>query len=187
MLAIGYLFLGGVGAGTLVVLSLLECVNAHRRFGSPVGCMCFGKAFMGRTIGSLRVDSGSRSGEQHYFADTCTNSESAMAIERSFSAKTRVARAFALPSEFFARAWVVCLVALASGVLCLAFDLGRPDRLIGFLFYPNLSIMTAGAYALAVALACAVSFSVITSFDGLFPNVKVLYALSFRPFAVFSG
>lgn len=38
------------------------------------------------------------------------------------------AAAFALPVEFFARAWVVCVVVLALGVLCLAADLGRPER-----------------------------------------------------------
>lgn len=35
LLTTGYLFLGGAGAGALVVLSALECANVRRRFAFP--------------------------------------------------------------------------------------------------------------------------------------------------------
>ena len=35
-------------------------------------------------------------------------------------------RALAMPEEFFARAWPVCAVTLATGMLCLLADLGAP-------------------------------------------------------------
>ena len=68
-------------------------------------------------------------------------------------------RALAMPEEFFARAWPVCAVTLATGMLCLLADLGRPDRLLGLLSSPTPSAMAAGSFALVAALACAAAFS----------------------------
>ena len=83
-LTTGYLFLGGAGAGALVVLSLLECANAQRRFGrSPV-----------RTLMTP-----------------------APALASASATRARLRTAFALPDEFFARAWPLCFVALAVGML----------------------------------------------------------------------
>lgn len=80
---------------------------------------------------------------------------------------TRVERAFALPDEFFARAWPVCLVVLAGGALCLLIDLGRPDRLLNMLVSPRLSAIAVGTYAVAAAIIVAATFSVLELFDGL--------------------
>lgn len=104
-LTIGYLFLGGTGAGALAVLCVLECARALRW------------------------------------------------------------RALAMPEEFFARGWPVCTVTLATGILCLLADLGRPDRLLHLLTSPEPSVMAVGSFALAAALVLAAAFSAFALFD----------------------
>lgn len=76
-------------------------------------------------------------------------------------------RALAMPEEFFARAWPVCTVTLAVGVLCLFVDLGRPDRLVHLLTSPEPSAMAVGSFALAAALVLAATFSAFALFDGV--------------------
>ena len=113
-LTIGYLFLGGTGAGALAVLCVLECARALRW------------------------------------------------------------RALAMPEEFFARGWPVCTVTLATGILCLLADLGRPDRLLHLLTSPEPSAMAVGSFALAVALVLAAAFSAFALFDTVrLPRVAV--------------
>lgn len=76
-------------------------------------------------------------------------------------------RALAMPEEFFARAWPVCTVTLAVGILCLLADLGRPDRLLYLLTSPEPSAMAVGSFALAAALALSAAFSAFALFDGV--------------------
>ena len=84
-------------------------------------------------------------------------------------------RALAMPEEFFARAWPVCAVTLATGMLCLLADLGRPDRLLGLLSSPTPSAMAAGSFALVAALACAAAFSLGALLDTVrLPRAAVL-------------
>lgn len=114
-LTIGYLFLGGTGAGALAVLCVLECARALRW------------------------------------------------------------RALAMPEEFFARGWPVCTVTLATGILCLLADLGRPDRLLHLLTSPEPSAMAVGSFALATALVLAAAFSAFALFDTVrLPRVAVV-------------
>ncbi|QOS69024.1 polysulfide reductase NrfD [Eggerthella guodeyinii] len=114
-LTIGYLFLGGTGAGALAVLCVLECARALRW------------------------------------------------------------RALAMPEEFFARGWPVCAVTLATGILCLLADLGRPDRLLHLLTSPEPSAMAVGSFALAAALVLAAAFSAFALFDTVrLPRVAVV-------------
>ena len=114
-LTIGYLFLGGTGAGALAVLCVLECARALRW------------------------------------------------------------RALAMPEEFFARGWLVCTVTLATGILCLLADLGRPDRLLHLLTSPEPSAMAVGSFALAAALVLAAAFSAFALFDTVrLPRVAVV-------------
>lgn len=114
-LTIGYLFLGGTGAGALAVLCVLECARALRW------------------------------------------------------------RALAMPEEFFARGWPVCTVTLATGILCLLADLGRPDRLLHLLTSPEPSAMAVGSFALAAALVLAAAFSAFALFDTVrLPRVAVV-------------
>ena len=91
---------------------------------------------------------------------------------------TRVERAFSLPDEFFARGWPVCLVALAAGMLCLAVDLGRPDRVLNLLTSPTPSAIVVGSYALAASLACAAVFAWLELFDGPCVRRAVVGALA---------
>ena len=172
-LVIGYLFLGGAGAGALVVLCLLECANARRRFGFAEGRTRLGLTFAGRAMEPLRTvavtgprAAGSRLGSRPRSAD------------RPRSGGFSLVSAFALPVEFFARAWVVCAVVLALGVLCLAADLGRLDRVAALVLHPQPTAMTVGAYALAAGLAVAVAFAAGSNLDGLLPTPSLVYALS---------
>lgn len=146
---IGYLFLGGTGAGALVVLCLLECANVRRRFGSLAERTRLGLTFSGRAM-----------------------------PPRQLGRMNGAAGAFALPGEFFARAWLVCLVVLACAIACLAFDLGRFDRLFNLLFTPRLSIMTVGAYVLAASFVIAMIFAALALLDNVFPGPGFVYVLS---------
>lgn len=89
-------------------------------------------------------------------------------------------RALAMPEEFFARAWPVCAVALAVGILCLLADLGRPDRLLLLIASPTPTAMALGSFALVAALGCAVAFSAAALLDTVRPPraaVAVLAAI----------
>ncbi|MDO4290901.1 MAG: polysulfide reductase NrfD [Eggerthellaceae bacterium] len=186
-LVVGYLFLGGAGAGALVVLCLLECVNARRRFGFVVDRTRLGLTFAGRAMTPLRpmAAAGPRSANRARFAghpraaDPLRVVNHANAGGRSRAAVNHpLVAAFALPVEFFARAWTVCVVVLALGVLCLAADLGRPERVAALILHPQLTAMTVGAYALAASLAVAVAFAAGSNFDGFIPAPSLVYALS---------
>lgn len=98
-LVILYLFLGGAGAGLLVILSTLEAL---------------------RFVGA--------------------------------SSARWISATVWIPSAFFRMAWPVSFVILSMAILALIADLGRPDRLFAFVLHPRLSVMTIGAYALAIAL-----------------------------------
>lgn len=107
-LVILYLFLGGAGAGLLVILSTLEAL---------------------RFVGA--------------------------------SSARWISATVWIPSAFFRMAWPVSFVILSMAILALIADLGRPDRLFAFVLHPRLSVMTIGAYALAIAwgfLRFSVSF-----------------------------
>lgn len=76
-----------------------------------------------------------------------------------------------LPRDVLARSWVICLALLALGVLCLAADLERLDRLLAFALSPTLSVITVGAWALVVAMVCAGVFFAASLFDGVWLGV----------------
>lgn len=82
-------------------------------------------------------------------------------------ARLLVPRRLGLPDEFFARAWPVCLVVLATGIVCIAADLGRPDRLLALVVSPQVTPLTVGAYALAAGTVCAGAFWVLAAFDNV--------------------
>lgn len=138
MLTTCYLFLGGTGAGALVVLSALECANA-RESRSP-----------STARGSI-ADTGP--------SDTNRNANPAS------RARARIRHALTLPDDCFARCWPLCFIALATGMFCLLVDLGRPDRLINLLLSPAPSAIAIGSYTLVASLVCAGLFSVFALFD----------------------
>lgn len=77
----------------------------------------------------------------------------------------RISLAFVLPDDFFSRGWVLCFIALATGMLCLFADLGRPDRIIYLLTSPEPSAIAIGSYALVCSLLCAGAFSLASLLD----------------------
>ncbi|WP_080799176.1 NrfD/PsrC family molybdoenzyme membrane anchor subunit [Arabiibacter massiliensis] len=74
-----------------------------------------------------------------------------------------------LPDELFQRAWPLCAVTLGAGIVCLAADLGRFDRVLAFVVTPRPTPLVVGAYALAVALVCALAFSGLALLDNARP------------------
>ncbi len=68
-------------------------------------------------------------------------------------------RRWLLPSEFFARAWLACVVVLGLSVVCLLADVGRIDR--AFLLFTSSapSAIAFGAWSLAVACALSTVFA----------------------------
>ncbi|WP_282209753.1 NrfD/PsrC family molybdoenzyme membrane anchor subunit [Parvibacter caecicola] len=101
-LAIVYLFLGGAGAGALLVCALVDLLWLHEPFGIE------------RTARGL----------SHW------------PVER-------------LLGLALLAGWLM----VACGVVCLAFDLGRIDRLTSLLISPPVSLMNWGAWGLALLLA----------------------------------
>ena len=112
-LVILYLFLGGAGAGLLVILSTLEAL---------------------RFVGA--------------------------------SSARWISATVWIPSAFFRMAWPVSFVILSMAILALIADLGRPDRLFAFVLHPRLSVMTIGAYALAIAWGLSAILSLVSLLDG---------------------
>ncbi len=82
----------------------------------------------------------------------------------------RVSAFLALPSEFFTRAWPMCLVLLSLGVLCLIADVGRPGRLFNLLLSPQPTAMSVGSYAIAASVLCSGVFSAMSLLDNVEPS-----------------
>ena len=133
-LAVGYLVLGGAGAGAIVVASVLDLALVRAPFG---------------TDARVSVDE----------APPCE----------------RVA-AFALLAGF---------AALALGVLCLLFDLGRIDRVLDLFLRPSPTYLTVGSFALAVLAACG-AFLALVRFAYL-PSVPRAAAVAVEAVAVAVG
>ncbi len=114
-LIIGYLFLGGTGAGACFILAIMGLFVPRDEL----------------EVLELRSD------------------------ERTIRPKLRVPGSY---RSLFAAGYLVALVTLALGVLCLALDLGHLDRIILFATSPTPSYITIGAYAL---LACILASSAL--------------------------
>ncbi len=63
------------------------------------------------------------------------------------------------------RGFVVSVVLIVFGILCLVFDLGRPDQLLLLFRYPTLSFLSSGAYALALLVVCGSALIFLSRFD----------------------
>lgn len=113
-LIIAYLFLGGAGAGTLVVLSFLELLNAQHE-----------KVYQEVSAVGLR----------------------------------------ALPNDFFAKSWPLCLCILVFAMMCLLFDIGRFDRVLVLFASATASPLVVGAFSLLTAAAVSSFFCIIRLFD----------------------
>ena len=129
-LIVAYLFLGGSGAGALVVLCVLECLDAQRHQGQRRRALLAMAGLYGQGIG------GSTSRAPH------------------------------LPRNFYARAWPIALVMLATGILCLLCDIGHPERVLALVFSPEPTAVTVGSYALVVSLGVACAFAGLSLFEG---------------------
>lgn len=154
-LATLYLFLGGVGGGSLAVLCLLEIAQSGR-----AGRTDFARAVVlagGGTAGECGFDPRRAAG----------------------ASRPRMRDAFAaLPREPVERAWPVCFVALAFAIGCLLVDLGRPDRVIAVVLSPYPTPVAIGAWALGIGFVVAAAFSAVALFDGVPVRTAVVRVVS---------
>lgn len=67
--------------------------------------------------------------------------------------------------RFFGLGYVVCSMTLVLGALCLLADLERPENILTLVVNPHLSVVSIGAYSLALLLACSalLSFAWLTA------------------------
>ena len=119
----------------------------------------------------------------------CANARSRFGYEicaaSSPSRRVRMRQAFTLPDDFFARSWSICFIALATGMLCLFADLGRPDRIINLLVTPTPSAITVGSYALVCSLVCSGAFALLALFE--IPRIPPLAIIALGVVSVASG
>jgi formate-dependent nitrite reductase membrane component NrfD len=65
--------------------------------------------------------------------------------------------------RLFQSGFQIATGALMLSALCLAFDLGRPDRLLLLFLRPTLSYLTLGTYALSLSIFCALVLAIVWS------------------------
>lgn len=78
-----------------------------------------------------------------------------------------VAEVVCLPGQFFSAAWPIAWVCVSAAILCLALDVGRPERTFALLVHPQLTAMTIGAYSLIAAFLCSGIFALASMLDGV--------------------
>lgn len=76
---------------------------------------------------------------------------------------SRWARRLRVPHDLLARGWVLCLLLLGTGSLCLLADAGRPERVVALWLAPRFSVVTVGAWALLASSASAAFFAVASN------------------------
>lgn len=99
-------------------------------------------------------------------------------VKASSRPRRFVTLAQSFPSDFFSRAWSLCIVCIVLGILCLILDLGRFDRVLHLLFDFSFSTLSIGAYSLVVAFFCALFFTVVRLLDTVSVNDIVLRFIS---------
>lgn len=79
---------------------------------------------------------------------------------------SRWSRRLRAPHELLARGWVLCLLLLGTGSLCLLADAGRPERVVALWLAPRFSAVTVGAWALLASSVAATFFAVASNGPG---------------------
>ena len=94
-------------------------------------------------------------------------------------------RRWLLPSEFFARAWLACVVVLGLSVVCLLADVGRSDR--AFLLFTSSapSAIAFGAWSLAIACVLSGAFAAANAFGAW--EIRARMAVPLGIFGVLAG
>ncbi|MDR0500030.1 MAG: polysulfide reductase NrfD [Coriobacteriales bacterium] len=195
-LIIAYLFLGGVGAGLLVVLSLFElsclrhqtvlqhlaavklsaATNQQPRASRPVTANQ-----QARTTRPVTANQQARTTQpittSKRAVQPITTSERARLIrpitriwqKLSQNSSRSVTKTFLeIPDGFLLRCWLCCMAILGFAAICLLFDLGRTDRVLILFTSPSLSILSIGTYSLLIALCVSTSFVVLRLFKTSF-------------------
>ena len=104
-------------------------------------------------------------------------------VRAPFGTDARVSVDEAPPCERVAAfALLAGFAALALGVLCLLFDLGRIDRVLDLFLRPSPTYLTVGSFALAVLAACG-AFLTLVRFAYL-PSVPRAAAVAVEAVAV---
>ena len=132
-LVISYLFLGGAGAGTLFVLIALDLLTPQAASPAP-------PAHIIRPAQAARL-----------------RAASLVAASPARYIPQPVYRPLFMPGFQAAAA------ALVLSAICLAFDLGRLDRLLILFTHPTASYLTLGSYALSLAILSSLALAVLWS------------------------
>lgn len=90
-----------------------------------------------------------------------------------------------VPHELLSRGWVLCLVLLAAGALCLMADAGRPERVLSLWLAPRFTVVTVGAWALLASAALAAFFSLAS--NGVGARLPLFVVLVAAVAAVIAG
>jgi formate-dependent nitrite reductase membrane component NrfD len=133
-LTIGYLFLGGVGAGALSVLIVLDLLTPGASQDVPGG------------ISWAAPSASSQAASQ------AASPERPRAAPRSRQPARYVPQPDFRP--LFLAGYRTGGGVLALSVLCLLLDLGRPDHLPSLFLHPSPSYLVLGAYVLVLLLVC---------------------------------
>ena len=98
---------------------------------------------------------------------------------------SRWARRLRVPHELLSRGWVLCLILLGAGSLCLLADAGRPERVAALWLAPRFSVVTVGAWALLASSGAAAFFAAASA--GLGARLRPAPVLAAAIFAVATG
>ena len=90
-----------------------------------------------------------------------------------------------VPHELLSRGWVLCLVLLAAGSLCLMADAGRPERVLSLWLAPRFTVVTVGAWALLASAALAAFFALAS--NGVGARLPLFVVLVAAVAAVIAG
>lgn len=96
-----------------------------------------------------------------------------------------VRRNLRVPHELLSRGWVLCLVLLAVGSLCLMADAGRPERVLSLWLAPRFTVVTVGAWALLASGALATFFALAS--NGIGARLPLFVVLVASVAAVIAG
>ena len=96
-----------------------------------------------------------------------------------------VRRNLRVPHELLSRGWVLCLMLLAVGSLCLMADAGRPERVLSLWLAPRFTVVTVGAWALLASGALATFFALAS--NGIGARLPLFVVLVASVAAVIAG
>ena len=151
MLVITYLFLGGAGAGTLLILFILD-------FCTPLAS----RARLATQKNSFSELSQAANENRSSIRQLITSELSSPSDDRK--PEHHIYRPQNAFYSFFSPGYQIATATLVLSSLCLILDLGHPDRILNLYFRPTLSYLSIGTYALTISIICGAFLASIWTF-----------------------